>query len=265
MSEASIATGPSSVNVDLTKRSAIVTGAASGIDFDGDGLTTKEEYRLWRYTGSSFVGGKVGGLDLESPLGYSDGTKFSRAGETPTEPAWRSALYGLTPPSQPFPDTYNLRGDGVYPGSTDDGWRDHERDADADGLSNRLESARGPYTNAWWSSYWQGFEPSPEPFPETYFGFFDQRPFADLDLADPDVDGDKLLDGEDDQDNDDFTNITELYETEYDLDGDGNPLVDTKGKQYPSILRNGDNWIVNAMNPCAPSTTSRTCPEYGSN
>ncbi|HWS79986.1 MAG TPA: SDR family NAD(P)-dependent oxidoreductase, partial [Rubrobacter sp.] len=31
MSEASIATGPSSVNVDLTKRSAIVTGAASGI------------------------------------------------------------------------------------------------------------------------------------------------------------------------------------------------------------------------------------------
>jgi 3-hydroxybutyrate dehydrogenase len=31
MSEASIATGPSSVNMDLTKRSAIVTGAASGI------------------------------------------------------------------------------------------------------------------------------------------------------------------------------------------------------------------------------------------
>ena len=31
MSEASIVSGPSSVNVDLTKRSAIVTGAASGI------------------------------------------------------------------------------------------------------------------------------------------------------------------------------------------------------------------------------------------
>ena len=31
MSEASLASGPSSVNVDLTKRSAIVTGAASGI------------------------------------------------------------------------------------------------------------------------------------------------------------------------------------------------------------------------------------------
>jgi 3-hydroxybutyrate dehydrogenase len=31
MSEASIATGPSSVHADLTKRSATVTGAASGI------------------------------------------------------------------------------------------------------------------------------------------------------------------------------------------------------------------------------------------
>src|ERR671912_1106967 len=31
MSEAYLATGPSSVNVDLTKRSALVTGAASGI------------------------------------------------------------------------------------------------------------------------------------------------------------------------------------------------------------------------------------------
>jgi hypothetical protein len=238
-------------------------GPFSEIDFDGDGLTTQEEYRLWRYTGSSFIPGKAGGLDLESPLGYSDGTKFSRASETPGVPAWRSALYGLTPPTQPFPATYNLRGDGVYPGSSDDAWRDHERDADADGLSNRLESARGPYANAWWASYWQGFEPAPEPFPNTYFGYFDERPFANLDLADPDVDGDSLLDGEDDQDNDDFNNITELYETEYDLDGDGNPIVDTQGKQFPSLLRLGDNWIVNAMNPCAPSPDSRTCPEYG--
>ena len=31
-------------------------------------------------------------------------------------------------------------------------------------------------------------------------------------MADPDVDGDTLLDGEDDQDNDDVTNIPEMYE-----------------------------------------------------
>ena len=35
------------------------------------------------------------------------------------------------------------------------------------------------------------------------------------------MDGDTLLDGEDDQDNDDYTNITELYEVVYDLDGNG--------------------------------------------
>ena len=62
---------------------------SSNIDFDGDGLTTLEEYRAWRYTGSSFDLAKAGGLDLESPLGYSDGTKFSRAGETQRSPAWR--------------------------------------------------------------------------------------------------------------------------------------------------------------------------------
>jgi hypothetical protein len=239
-------------------------GAASAIDFDGDGLTTKEEYRLWRYTGSSFDAAKTGGVDLESPLGYSDGTKFSRASETPGVPQWRSAGFGQTPPAQAFPATYNLRGGGAFPGSVDDAWRDHERDADNDGLANRLESAGGPSTNAWWASYWAGFKPVPKAFPDTYFGFFDERPLADLDLADPDVDGDGLLDGEDDQDSDDFDNITELYETEYDLDGDGNPIVDEEGKPFPSLLRLGDNWIINAMNPCAPDITSRTCPEYGS-
>src|SRR5215210_3827422 len=38
---------------------------SSNIDFDGDGLTTLEEYRAWRYTGSSFVEAKTGGTDLE--------------------------------------------------------------------------------------------------------------------------------------------------------------------------------------------------------
>ena len=59
------------------------SGPASKYDFDGDGLTTREEYRAWRITGSSFIASKAGGLDLESPLGYSDGTKFSRGSETP--------------------------------------------------------------------------------------------------------------------------------------------------------------------------------------
>ncbi len=85
-------------------------GTSSGIDFDGDGLTSVEEYRAWRYTGSSFIEAKAGGLDLESPLGYSDGTKYSRASEVPGVPQWRSASYGLTNPPQAFPATYDLYG-----------------------------------------------------------------------------------------------------------------------------------------------------------
>lgn len=228
----------------------------ASVDFDGDGLLAGEEYRAWRYTGSSFDPAKVDGLDLESPLGYSDGTKFSRASEVPGVPVWRSSLYGLAAPSQPFPQTYNLHG------PTDIGvWRDDERDADGDGLANWLESARGPGRPEWWPGYWGSFEPAVDAWPEDYFGAFDQRPFASLDLADPDADGDTLLDGEDDQDNDDVSNIIELYETSYDLDGDGDPLVDSNGQRFPTVKIGSTTLVVNAFNPCAP-VRSRTCDDY---
>jgi len=234
----------------------------SNIDFDGDGLTTLEEYRAWRYTGSSFDPSKVGGLDLESPLGYSDGTKYSRASETPSVPAWRSASYGLPVPPQAFPATYDLMGDPQ--------WRDSERDADADGLANRLESSRGPYANTWWKGYWASkqFEPAVEAWKSKVYcgyrpGYFDERPFANLDIADPDVDGDTLLDGEDDQDNDDVTNIVEMYETEYDLDGNGQPAWCLWGPGVvPTIdVGGGTTAPVNAMNPCVPNPNSRTCQD----
>ena len=239
----------------------------SAIDFDGDGLTTLEEYRAWRYTGSSFDAGRAGGLGLESPLRYSDGTRFSRASETPGVPGWRSASFGLPIPPQAFPATYDLAGDA--------NWRDDERDADADGLSNFLEAARGPGKAKYWPGYWSvtgreidpwaeaGYCGSPEQRP----GEFAERPFADLDLADSDVDGDSLLDGEDDQDNDDYTNITELYEVLYDLDGNGAARVNPAwcGKApgaIPSIDRGGVDWAINPFNPCAPDPSSRTCPPY---
>ena len=146
------------------------------------------------------------GTDLSSPLGYSDGTKFSRYGEPPAVPAWRSASYGLSNAGAAVPSTYDLFNDGA--------WRDAERDADGDGLANWLEAARGPSTNDWWKSWFASkhFEPSVEPWKSKEycgyrFGHFDGRPFADFDMADRDVDGDSLLDGEDDQDNDDVINI----------------------------------------------------------
>jgi hypothetical protein len=244
-------------------------GGASSYDFDGDGLTSREEYRAWRITGSSFIASKAGGLDLESPLGYSDGTKYSRASETPGVPAWRSADYGLTNPTQPFPSTYDLFGDTA--------WRDQERDADSDGLNNRMESARGPSNNNWWASFWgndKQFAPTVEEWGEELYcgdqspGYFHERPFADLDLGDPDVDGDTLLDGEDDQDNDDVNNILELYETEKDVDGNGQPnpwctISALPGKpRVPTISFGGVDSAVNAFNPCAPNPDSRTCQDY---
>jgi IPT/TIG domain len=240
------------------------SGPASAYDFDGDGLTSREEYRAWRITGSSFIASKAGGLDLESPLGYSDGTKFSRSSETPGVPAWRSADYGLANPTQPFPATYDLISGG--------GWRDQERDADGDGLNNRMESAKGPSNNTWWSSFWANdkrFSPIVDPWSETYYcvtqspGFFNERPFADLDLADPDVDGDTLLDGEDDQDNDDVNNILEVYEEEKDVDGNGQPAWCTYGVGVvPTITFGGVESAVNPFNPCAPDPNSRTCQDY---
>jgi hypothetical protein len=235
---------------------------ASAYDFDGDGLSTLEEYRAWRFTGGGFDESRLG-VGLESSLGYSDGTKFSRASEVPGAPAWRSAGLGLANPTQPFPATYDLHGDpGVY--------QDDERDADGDGLANFVESARGPGKASWWPGYWKTEIRAIEAWDKREYcgqrpGAYTQRPFADLDLADSDVDGDTLLDGEDDQDADDFTNITELYEVEYDLDGNGaagvNPAWCDKAEGVmPSIDIGGVDWAVNAFNPCAPDPGSRSCP-----
>jgi hypothetical protein len=234
----------------------------SPYDFDGDGLTTLEEYRAWRITGSSYDTGHVP-VGLESALGYSDGTKYSRASEVPPAPAWRSASFGLANPTQPFPATYDLQGDGNV-------FQDDERDADADGLSNWLESASGPGHYTWWVGFWKLEALQIEPWKKKSYcgqapGDYDQRPFADVDLADPDVDGDTLLDGEDDQDNDDYSNIVELYEVEYDLDGNGAGGVNPAwcGKPdglVPSIDVGGVDWAVNAFNPCVPNELSRSCP-----
>ncbi len=236
-------------------------GAAGGLsstyDFDGDGLTTLEEYRAWVITGSSFDPARLGGLDLESPLGYSDGTKYSR-NVAPGVPAWRGPAYGLLAPTG-FPATYNFVPAG--------GWRDDERDADADGLANWLESAGGPSTNEYWKGFWSK-KPreikawdSDEEYCGLRPGYFDEVPFVNLDLADPDVDGDTLLDGEDDQDHDGYSNITEMYELLVDLDGNGNPIWCLKGG-VPTIDLGGNDVPVNAMNPCVPNIDSRTCHDY---
>lgn len=202
----------------------------ANVDFDGDVLSAREEYQAWTHTGRKFDTSNP-----YSPLGYSDGTQNSRPTEQPAVPAFRSAQYGIpfSPPA--YPARLDTNGDGQY--------SDDERDADADGLNNFIET-HGPGHAAWWTAVLakEGVAPWPGTPPTySYYGAYDQRPFADLTLNDPDADGDTLLDGEDDQDNDGWTNIDEMY----------NRTVNTG-----SGPRN-----TNAFNPCAPET-SRTCPRY---
>jgi hypothetical protein len=218
----------------------------SAIDFDGDGLSSVEEYRAWRKTGSGYDSSREDGTDLESPLSYSDGTQYSRASEDPHVPS-------LRPPA---------------------GWTDDERDADGDGLPNVIESVHGAGQPSWWAGFYGLDAHKAEPWgpkPATTcdsqeFGTFEQRPFAELDMADPDVDGDGLLDGLDDQDNDGVTNIQEMYEaTVSDLDTDG-VTWSCDGSVYPAIdIDPGAGvtpMVVNAFNPCAPDPDSPTCAFY---
>jgi hypothetical protein len=198
----------------------------SNYDFDGDSLSAAVEYKLWKISGSSFDPALENNGLRDSPLGYSDGTQTSRPSETPAVPAFKTPGLAARYPAQDV-----MRNDGV--------WSDDERDADADGLNNYVETT-GPGTAAWWTAYFSKRESTPA-WPDTYYGPFTQRPFADVEANDPDVDGDGLLDGEDDQDNDDVMNVDEMYD-------------------ITAPAANGNR--KNAFNPCAPDTSSRTCPPY---
>jgi hypothetical protein len=203
-----------------------------GVDFDGDTLTSSEEHAAWAFEAAR--GGKrfdAALLDAPgvSPMAYSDGIQTSTPARPPLVPAFvtdvlSSGRYAQTEEYADWLDTHDF---GV--------WSDDERDADLDGLSNHTET-HGPGHAAWWDAYWDAQEVPP--WPQTYYGSYKQRPFADVTIADPDADGDTLLDAEDDQDNDDVPNLVEMLYFQW------------------------ESRYTNAFNPCAPFTDSRTCPRY---
>lgn len=180
-------------------------------DFDGDGLRLNEEHKLWQAAGRPF------------PLNYSDGTQYTG---------------GLV--LAPNPDIYGLDIDAssVIKGGPPDvrsgvGYiSDDEKDYDGDGLANVHEFSLG-MTQGSWKAY---SEKAGE-------GVYTLRPFSDLDPTDADSDGDGVIDGLDDQDQDAWNNISELY-------------------RAPTYATNFIAYMVNPFNPCLPDWKSRTCSRY---
>jgi hypothetical protein len=251
-------------------------------DYDGDGLTLDEEYKLWQYTMSS----EGAPYDL-TKLTYSDGLQYSlyardaNGRRRPSQPwstydkhqqfvAWANAN-GYTnivipvrdrldwnDPASPITEQtfsiFDVNLDGTPDSSSydydSDGYvSDDERDEDADGLSN-FDETHGALNPNFWSSCYKG-EPL---YPNKYAG---------TSSTDPDSDGDGVLDGADDQDFDGFPNIMELsrFAASGRFDGKG-PCIppDPPAGQSPPYPNHANLYgQVNPFNPCLPATWSRTC------
>ena len=236
---------------------------SSAIDFDGDGLTTLEEYRAWRFTGSAFDATKAGrhGPRVTVRLQRRHEVQPERGARRPelARADLRPRRTGVRIPGHCTTCMATAHGVTTSVTPTLTAWPT-TWSPQAVPVSRHGGAASSP-RNGMKAEPW-GSKPATTCGQE--FGYFKERPFASLDIADHDVDGDTLLDGEDDQDNDDISNIAELYEVVYDLDGDGGFTCTTI--TYPSYdLDPGpgvDPHGINAFNPCAPDPNSRTCQDW---
>jgi hypothetical protein len=148
-------------------------------DFDGDGLYTWQEFKLWAASGSHFP-----------VTQYSDGTQNS-GGPQP-----------VTTTAQRYLDT-----------DRDGNLTDDERDFDGDGISNMNEfNITG--TQEWWNGIDWGYQPhgAATSYKENPYT---RRTFNNLDATSPDSDGDGVPDGADDQDNDGWSNFVEMQLTRW--------------------------------------------------
>ena len=196
-------------------------------DYDGDGLTLQDEFRLWiTFGGHTF------------PLNYSDGTQTSQPES--------KADYVSRDPAGVGATLLNF-----YIDINDDGnLSDDERDADGDGLTNWDES-HGRMVQSWWDSWFDGkpCRPKETRYPLNY---------APVDLTDPDSDGDSAKDGVDDQDHDGLVNAFEVNRPV-----DFMFSCDVWETDYISYGHPGTNaWArVQPFNPCKP-VDSPTCHKY---
>lgn len=188
-------------------------------DYDGDGLSLAQEHYLWKAAGRPF------------PLNYSDGQQHS-GGFQPVAPG----------------DPWGYDRDAVIKGgpiSTETGvgyLSDDERDFDNDGLSNMAEFNMR-MVESWWDAYGETYDEKPytmRPFtpvlPDGTEGYASDPTLAD-------TDGDTLIDGADDIDQDGWNNASEQY-------------------RAPGPMTGGMSFWVNPFNPCLPDYNSPTCSRY---
>jgi hypothetical protein len=207
-------------------------GVPNGTDYDGDGLALREEYQLWvTYSADGVRRGSA--PNSLSGLLYSDGL------QTSVQPA----------PAAPAGGTLDNWALDIDQNGT---LADDERDADADGLGN-WDEIRGRMTEAWWASQHDGKnEPKESKYPGIDFLDMEDTAPAYNAHVDPDMDGDGVLDGADDNDHDGLTNQFE---------------VNRPDDWFDDAWIAGTNpWAyTNPFNPCKPFNSERchSHPPFG--
>jgi IPT/TIG domain len=195
-------------------------------DYDGDGLKLNEEFAAWLDFSSDghARSGRPGSL---SNLSYSDGLQRSQSVGAPADllSNW----------------VQDMDGDGLL--------SDDERDVDGDGLGN-WDEQHGRFTEVWWPAEHDGQnEPLESKYPS--INFLDVADLSSgLALTVADMDGDGVLDGNDDQDHDGLSNKFEL----------------NRPSNWLAVYATTDQWsYVNPFNPCKPFNSSRchTHPPFG--
>jgi hypothetical protein len=237
----------------------------AGHDYDGDGLSSRMEYRAWAHAPASpapsllqpytsaqdapAFGGPYGdrphfaprSLDPSRML-YTDGTQRSpgAAGET----------------AHPYLD---FNGNGL----TDD-----ERDADGDGLRNVDEAHGFPDAipagvptetdnlGMMRESYYSGTQVcSPDATWSFEYKPILPRSFLEPDYLDWDTDGDRVWDGNDDQDNDGVSNVDEVRPP-WGVCGEGQatigPFPFDGARNGATLLYDGTPMRRSPFNPCLP-------------
>jgi hypothetical protein len=201
-------------------------------DYDGDGMTLREESIMWTRFSSDGVA-RGGAPATLSNLLYSDGLQSSQfvAAPSDTLAAW----------------SLDANGDGSL--------KDGERDADGDLLSN-WDEANGQMTEAWWPAEHNGdIEPKESAYPG--INFLDNADLSGHDAyADSDIDGDGVADGQDDADHDGLTNEFEVRRPD---DWDTQAWTPTPPSGF---VPGANSWAyVNPFNPCKPFRSDR-CHEH---